>query len=65
MFVVIEVQYYTFPHSDPSLLFISKAHDMPFSHIRNFKTWTQFFVVVSNEGLPILVTRVYKTTDRT
>ena len=59
MFVVVEGQDSTCPRLDPSLLFISKAHGMPCSHTRNFRTQTQKFAAVSNEGIPILVTHVY------
>ena len=61
MFVVDEGQDYTCPRLDSPLLFISKAHDMPCSHTRNFRKQTQYFAGVSNQGLPILVTHVYRT----
>ena len=44
------------------LLIISKAHGMPFSYIQNFRTQTQSFSSVSNEGFPISVTHKFTTT---
>ena len=38
MFAVVEEQDSTCPRLDPPLLFISKAHGMPCSHIQNFRT---------------------------
>ena len=34
IFVVVEGQDSTFPHSDPSFLFISKAHDVILTHTK-------------------------------
>ena len=39
-FVVVEGQDFTCPRLDPPLLFISKTHGMPCSHIRNFRRQT-------------------------
>ena len=40
MFIGDEGQDFTCPRLDRSLLCISKAHDMPCSHTRNFRTET-------------------------
>ena len=37
IFVAVEGQDFTCPRLDPPLLFISKTHGMPCSHIRNFR----------------------------
>ena len=41
MFLVVEGQDSTCPRFNLPLLFISKAHGMPCSHTRNFRTWTR------------------------
>ena len=51
MFLVIEGQDFTRPCLNAPLLFISKAHSM---------TCSQQLDSVSNEGLLVLVTHVYK-----
>ena len=61
LFLVVEGQDSTYSRLNPSLMFISKAHDMSCSHIRKFKVkiaLTQIYISVSSESCLILITGV-------
>ena len=61
LFLVVEGQDSTCSRLNPSLMFISKAHDMSCSHIRKFKVeiaLTKIYISVSSESSLILITGV-------
>ena len=51
MLLLFEEQGSTYPWFNPPLLFVSKTHDRACSQTQNFRTETQQFASVPNEGL--------------
>ena len=51
VFLVVEEEDPTWSRLKPTLLFISKAHDMPCSHTQNFRTKILLFASLSTKNL--------------